>query len=355
MCTHSGATSTGKMRLVVYVVVVAILPIVFSAKHPPHILAILADDYGWADAGWHRPKGYKEVQTPNLDQLVANGIELNRHYAFKFCAPSRSAIQSGRNPIHVNTLNLDPLNYNPKDPVSGMASIPTNMTGIAEVLRDKAGYKTAFYGKWDCGMATMRHTPRGRGYDKALSYFHHMEDYWQNWFENSNGDTNFFAECKAKYPDVRPRDLWLANTTYEGPASSGGYINTSSSCSVGTFDLCHKSDSCHPYPGFGESAQLPGCTYVDETFATAAVETILHHDPDESPLFLFWATHIVHTPLQVPKAYYDRFAFIDDWRRRRYHAMVNYLDDKVGRALQMQRRNHHPHAHTPKNCPHSDP
>ena len=47
---------------------------------------------------------------------------------------------------------------------------------IAEVLKHRAGYKTAFFGKWDCGMATMRHTPRGRGYDRALSYFHHMED-----------------------------------------------------------------------------------------------------------------------------------------------------------------------------------
>lgn len=60
---------------------------------------------------------------------------------------TRSAIQSGRNPIHVNTLNLDPLNYNPKNPVSGMASVPTNMTGIAEVMK-RAGYSTAFYGKW---------------------------------------------------------------------------------------------------------------------------------------------------------------------------------------------------------------
>lgn len=113
----------------------------------PNILAILADDYGWADSGWHRPVGYKEVQTPNMDALVREGVELDRHYAFKFCSPSRSAIQSGRNPIHVNTLNLDPLNYNPKDPVAGMAAIPTNMTGIAEVMKERGGYRTAFYGK----------------------------------------------------------------------------------------------------------------------------------------------------------------------------------------------------------------
>eukprot|EP01046_Picozoa_sp_COSAG06_P025217 COSAG06_NODE_2105_length_7546_cov_10.050575_7_plen_82_part_00 len=40
----------------------------------PHIIAILADDYGWADAGWHREPGYKEVQTPIMDGLVKSGI-----------------------------------------------------------------------------------------------------------------------------------------------------------------------------------------------------------------------------------------------------------------------------------------
>ena len=29
-------------------------------------------------------------------------MELDRNYAFKFCSPTRSAIQTGRNPIHVN-------------------------------------------------------------------------------------------------------------------------------------------------------------------------------------------------------------------------------------------------------------
>lgn len=38
------------------------------------------DDFGWADAGWHRPKGYSEVQTPNMDELVATGVELDQHY-----------------------------------------------------------------------------------------------------------------------------------------------------------------------------------------------------------------------------------------------------------------------------------
>eukprot|EP00040_Diaphanoeca_grandis_P016465 m.84937 g.84937 ORF g.84937 m.84937 type:complete len:573 (-) comp25821_c0_seq3:107-1825(-) len=298
----------------------------------PNVIAILADDYGWADAGWHRPVGYNEVQTPVMDQLVKEGIELDRQYVFKFCSPTRSAAQTGRNPIHVNTVNLDPLNYNPMDNVSGYAAVPHNMTGIAEIMK-KAGYKTAFFGKWDCGMATARHTPRGRGYDHALSYFHHMEDYWQNWFENPNGSPSFFPACqKANTKNQVLRDLWLANDTYEGPAF--GYMDTAPNCSVGNHDLCAISmeQQCQPYPGF-PGAQVDGCTFVDETFAQHVVAEVLQHDTT-GPLFLFWAPHTVHSPLQVPQHFHDKFKFIDDWRRRRYHAMVNFMDTKIGDLVQ---------------------
>ncbi len=59
----------------------------------PTIAFFLIDDFGWADAGWHRPSGYKEVQTPVMDGLVQEGIELDRNYVYKFCSPTRSAIQ----------------------------------------------------------------------------------------------------------------------------------------------------------------------------------------------------------------------------------------------------------------------
>ena len=40
----------------------------------------LQQDYGWGDAGWHRPAGYSEVQTPHMDKLVETGVELDRNY-----------------------------------------------------------------------------------------------------------------------------------------------------------------------------------------------------------------------------------------------------------------------------------
>jgi arylsulfatase A-like enzyme len=52
------------------------------------------------------------------------------------------------------------------------------------------------------------------------------------------------------------------------------------------------------------------------------------------PLFVFWAPHAPHDPYQVPQVYLDKFNSIDVEERRYYAAMVNLLDDNVGRAVQ---------------------
>ena len=63
-----------------------------SAGKQPHVLLVLFDDYGWADAGWHRnytaPGGEHvpaspDVLTPNLNALVEEGINLDRNYVYK--------------------------------------------------------------------------------------------------------------------------------------------------------------------------------------------------------------------------------------------------------------------------------
>ena len=52
----------------------------------PHIMYILADDFGWADADWHRTENWTEKATPNLMRLIQEGVELDQHYTFKFCS-----------------------------------------------------------------------------------------------------------------------------------------------------------------------------------------------------------------------------------------------------------------------------
>ncbi len=110
---------------------------------PPHLVVILLDDFGWNDVGWHarNQNNSNEIQTPNIDALAASGVILDRHYVHQFCSPSRSALHTGRHPIHVNVLNSPLATANTSDPVSGFAGIPRNMTALPAKLKT-AGYAT---------------------------------------------------------------------------------------------------------------------------------------------------------------------------------------------------------------------
>ena len=122
---------------------------------------MLVDDWGWANAGSHRDPPTPEVVTPNINSLVKQGLELDQHYAFRVCTPSRCSLLTGRLPIRVNDdRGIEPTYYNPKYPASGYQGIPRNMTVIAEKLKE-AGYATHQVGKWDAGMATPMHIPSG--------------------------------------------------------------------------------------------------------------------------------------------------------------------------------------------------
>uniref|UniRef100_A0A7S3YS59 Sulfatase N-terminal domain-containing protein n=2 Tax=Lotharella globosa TaxID=91324 RepID=A0A7S3YS59_9EUKA len=277
----------------------------------PHLLFVLIDDFGWGNAGWHA-KDNPEVLTPIMDSLVEEGIDLNRHYVYKYCSPTRSAIQTGRNPIHVNLQNLMHPSSNDRDPVSGFNGIPRNMTGLGTKM-SFAGYRTHMIGKWDAGMATPDHTPRGRGYMSSLHYFHQSNNYW----------TQTQHACQGR-PIV---DLWRSEMGgNEGPAREYNSVCPTNNPSP-TGDGCKEGKKGdHWYHG-----------YEDALFAREVMDVIEKHDEKdaEHPLFMFWSPHAVHTPLQVPSSYLNKFDHIKktDTRgrhRQTYAAMVSFLDDAIG-------------------------
>ena len=114
---------------------------------PSTIFMVLADDVGWPAVGYHRPAGYRETATPTIDALVRSGIEPDRHYTAVACTPTRCALQSGRNPIHVSMSGDEPVVRNPHDTVAGFAGIPVAMEGVAEKMA-AAGWRTGMSGKW---------------------------------------------------------------------------------------------------------------------------------------------------------------------------------------------------------------
>lgn len=129
-----------------------------------------------------------------------------------------------------------------------------------------------------------------------------------------------------------PVDLWkdLDDGESEGPAH--GY-NNSCDGSGGS-----KSDTPggHPYgcsPGpLGDHSWFDG--YEDEIFEHQVLNAVEKHDPTDN-LFLFWAPHIVHAPLEVPSEFFLKFRMAErtdkaGHERQLYHAMVNFADTAIG-------------------------
>ena len=92
--------------------------------------------------------------------FIREGLTLARHYTYSYCAPSRQALLSGRQPIHVNEEN------------SVCGGIPRGMSTLGDVLAS-AGYRTHWVGKWHCGFADPTATPLYPFEDSSRSSFVH--------------------------------------------------------------------------------------------------------------------------------------------------------------------------------------
>eukprot|EP01083_Nonionella_stella_P222788 794653_1 len=93
----------------------------FASK--PNIIFVMADDQGWNNIGFHN----KNIITPTINALVAQGIRLDRMYVYKFCSPTRSSFLSGRYPLHVNQEN--------SSTTQAGQGVPINMTLIAGKMK----------------------------------------------------------------------------------------------------------------------------------------------------------------------------------------------------------------------------
>lgn len=154
-------------------------PATFAATNPkPNIIFLLADDLGYGDVGCY---GQKQILTPNIDRMAAEGMRFTQFYAgATVCAPSRSVLMTGLHHGHTRVRgNAAPEN-------SGPQRLQPNDVTVAKVLKD-AGYKTALIGKWGLGMPGDSGVPNKQGFDYFYGFLsqhqahNHYPDYlWRN-------------------------------------------------------------------------------------------------------------------------------------------------------------------------------
>jgi arylsulfatase len=127
-------------------------------KNPPNIIHIMWDDTAFGDIGIPAIQKVRGFETPRLNTMAEEGILFTRMYTEVGCTPTRAAAATGRLAVRSGMYNI------------GMLLESHGMGGeevtLAEVL-SKAGYATAFHGKWHLGDIEESY-PHNQGFDEAF-------------------------------------------------------------------------------------------------------------------------------------------------------------------------------------------
>jgi len=235
---------------------------VASAKRP-NILYIMADDLGYSDI--HAFGG--EINTPNLDALVASGRILTNHHTGTVCAITRAMLISGTDHHLVGEGTMG----TPTDERKGLPGyegyLNDRALSVAQLLKD-GGYHTYMAGKWHIGSGIVGSTTGGG----------QTPDQWG--FEHSyallgGAATNHFAH---------------------EPAGSKNYTE----------------DGQYVQPGQpgqpGGAGGSPTVFYSTDFYTQRLISYIDSNKGDGKPFFAYAAYTSPHWPLQVPEPYLHNYA-----------------------------------------------
>ena len=126
------------------------LTAVLSLSAKPNVVLILTDDHRHDAMGF---MGHPFLETPNLDRLASEGVHFkNAYVTTSLCSPSRASILTG---LYAHSHGVVD-NYHP---------VRDNLEFFPQHLQ-KAGYATAFVGKWHMGNTD---EPQ-RGFDHWVSF-----------------------------------------------------------------------------------------------------------------------------------------------------------------------------------------
>ena len=214
--------------------------------------------------------GATEIQTTNIDRLANEGIVFNSGYV---TYPTCSPSRAGLlTGRYQSRFGLEGnLAYMPFDKGLGM---PLEETTFPTYLQE-AGYRTGIVGKWQLG-AAHHFTPLKRGFDYFFGFLGGGHDYWN--IDASNPGSEYSV------PLVENK----STATFTG--------------------------------------------YLTDALTNKAIEFM--EEEQDDPFFLYLAYNAPHDPYQAPSELVQKYRNIGDSDRRTYLAMVDSLDQNVGRVLE---------------------
>ncbi len=187
----------------------------------PNIILIMTDDQGYGDIRAH---GNTVINTPNLDELYGESVRLTNFHVDPFCAPTRSALMTGRYARRVGV----------RATYGGINYLHVGETTVADIFKS-SGYRTGIFGKWHLG-CNYPLRPIDRGFEEWVGHGDGgtgtTNDYWDNdkwddhywhngkWEQYKGFITDVFFEETMKYidnGDKRPFFVYLATNVPHQP------------------------------------------------------------------------------------------------------------------------------------------
>jgi arylsulfatase A-like enzyme len=214
--------------------------------------------------------GGPNLRSPHIDGIAATGVRLTACYANSpVCSPSRAALLTGCFPDRVGVPGVIRT-----DPERSWGYFDPAAITLPQALGD-AGYHTVHVGKWHLGLEEENH-PCRRGFQRFRGFLGDMMD---DYFTHLRHGHNYMRD------DHRLID-------------PGGHAT--------------------------------------DVFTDWAVEIIQGQAHLDQPLFLYLAYNAPHTPIQPPESWLERVRKREpdiSEQRARYVALLEHLDDGVGRVL----------------------
>lgn len=248
----------------------SMFPVAAMAQERPNIIYIMTDQQ---TAGAMSCAGNEDLHTPNMDRLAQHGVRFSNAYcAFPLSGPSRSAMFTGYAAGESDILkNGKPL----------PDSLKNNSLGV---LMEKAGYVTAYAGKWHVHTNSL---PSEHAFGFTRIHLH-----------NDNG----LAEaCVAFLKQKQDKPFFLV-ASFDNPHNICQYAR-------------HQN---LPYATVEEPA-LEDCPNLPANFAVAPYD----------------ADALAYEKQQSIKLYPTQHYTYDDWRRYRnaYFRLIEHVDGEIGKIV----------------------
>lgn len=135
----------------------------------PNVVIVMTDDQGYGDLACN---GNPYISTPHLDQLAEQSVRLDNYHVGTTCAPSRSALLTGRHSNRVGVWHT----------IQGRNMLRRREITMADIFSDN-GYATGIFGKWHLG-DVYPYRPEDNGFQHCVYHqaggVGQAPDYWGN-------------------------------------------------------------------------------------------------------------------------------------------------------------------------------